>query len=124
MAPTPALPFLLPRSPRPIVVIGAGGIVRDAHLPAYRLAGFPVAAVFDRDQAKAAALARDFGVRRVPATLAEALRTAPAGAVFDVAVPPSALAEVVAALPEGAPVLLQKPLGEDLAAAGRLLALC
>ena len=32
---------------RPIVIIGAGDIVRDAHLPAYRKAGFPVAGVFD-----------------------------------------------------------------------------
>ncbi|MCC6777635.1 MAG: gfo/Idh/MocA family oxidoreductase, partial [Hyphomicrobiales bacterium] len=36
-----------PSTPRPIVIIGAGGIVTDAHLPAYRLAGFPVAGVFD-----------------------------------------------------------------------------
>ncbi len=28
-----------PGSPKPIVIIGAGGIVRDAHLPAYRQAG-------------------------------------------------------------------------------------
>jgi len=32
-----------PRNLRPIVSIGAGGIVRDAHLPAYKKAGFPVA---------------------------------------------------------------------------------
>ena len=27
---------------RSIIIIGAGGIVNDAHLPAYRLAGFPL----------------------------------------------------------------------------------
>ncbi|MGN6103204.1 MAG: gfo/Idh/MocA family oxidoreductase, partial [Devosia sp.] len=32
-----------PSTPRPIVIVGAGGIVGDAHLPAYRLAGFRVA---------------------------------------------------------------------------------
>ena len=36
----------LPRAPRPIVIVGAGGIVNDAHLPAYRLAGLPVALAY------------------------------------------------------------------------------
>ena len=39
----------LPRKPRPIVVLGAGGIVKDAHLPAYAKAGLPVIALADRD---------------------------------------------------------------------------
>ena len=30
------------RKPLPIVMIGAGGIVRNAHLPAYRKGGLPV----------------------------------------------------------------------------------
>jgi predicted dehydrogenase len=34
------------------VIIGAGGIVRNAHLPAYRKAGFPVAAIVDSDPAE------------------------------------------------------------------------
>lgn len=114
----------LPRAPRPIVLIGAGGIVKVAHLPAYRLAGFPVAALHDLDPGKARALAAEFAVPRVCATLAEAVATAPERAVFDVAVPASALPEVLAALPDGAPVLLQKPFGEDLTQARELLALC
>lgn len=114
----------LPSAPRPIISIGAGGIVRDAHLPAYRLAGLPVAGIFDLDGAKAAKLAADFGVPRVFSTLAGAVAQAPAHAVFDVAVPASALAEVLPVLPDGAPVLIQKPFGENLAAAGQLLALC
>ncbi len=109
---------------RPIVVVGAGGIVKDAHLPAYRLAGFPVAALYDLDGAKARALARDFGVPRVCATLAEAVTTAAGNAIFDVAVPAAALPEVLAALPDGAAVLVQKPFGENLADARALLALC
>ena len=32
----------LPKTLRPIVCIGGGGIMRDAHLPAYRKSGFPV----------------------------------------------------------------------------------
>jgi predicted dehydrogenase len=115
---------LRPRRPRPIVGIGAGAIVRDAHLPAYRLAGFPVASVTDVDGEKARALARDFGIPRVPETLAEAVKAAPEGAVFDVAVPATAIPRVLAALPDGAPVLIQKPMGENLAEARAILALC
>jgi predicted dehydrogenase len=114
----------LPRSVRPIISIGAGGIVRDAHLPAYRLAGFPVIGVFDRDGAKAAKLAADFGLPRVFTTLAEAVAGAPADAIYDVAVPASVLGEILPVLPDGAAVLVQKPFGEDLAAARSLLALC
>ncbi|HYC70331.1 MAG TPA: Gfo/Idh/MocA family oxidoreductase [Opitutaceae bacterium] len=109
--------------PAPIVLVGAGGIARDAHLPAYRLAGFPVAAVHDLDGGRAARLAADFGIPRVCATLADAAAAAP-GAVFDLAVPAAALPEVLAALPDGAPVLLQKPFGENLAAARALRDLC
>lgn len=115
---------LLPRSPRPIVVIGAGGVVRDAHLPAYRLAGFAVENVHDLDFDRARRLAADFGIPKVSPALADAVRDAPAEAVFDVAVPASALPEVLSALPDGAPVLIQKPFGENLAQARELLALC
>lgn len=115
---------LLPRSPRPIVVIGAGGIVRDAHLPAYRLAGFHVAGLHDLDAGRAATLAADFGIPAVFPSLSAAVDGAPPDAVFDVAVPASALPGVLTALPDGAPVLIQKPFGEDLAQARALLALC
>ena len=50
------------RSPRPIVTFGAGSIVGDAHFPAYRKAGFPVAGLYDPDQAKAREAGRDWGV--------------------------------------------------------------
>lgn len=121
---TPPLPFPLPSRSLPITVIGAGGIVRDAHLPAYRMAALPVAGVFDLDLAKAERLARDFSLPAAFGTLAEAVRRSPPDGVFDVAVPASALDAVLAALPDGAAVLIQKPFGEDLAQARRLLALC
>ena len=35
----------LPETNIPIVIIGAGGIVKDAHLPAYKKAGFKKIAV-------------------------------------------------------------------------------
>ncbi len=114
----------LPREPRPIVVIGAGGIVRDGHLPAYRLAGFPVAGLFDIDPAKARELAAEFDVPRVFDSLAAAVGEAPDEAVFDLAVPASAIARILDQLPDGAPVLIQKPFGEDLGQARGLLATC
>src|SRR5262245_49723606 len=113
-----------PTHPRPIILIGAGGIVKDAHLPAYRLAGFHVAGIFDLDRAKADSLAKAFGIPRVFASLAEAVASAPERTVFDVAVPASALSEVLSALPDNAAVLIQKPFGNDLAHARELLALC
>ena len=33
----------------PICIIGAGGIVNDAHLPAYKIAGYNVHGIFDVD---------------------------------------------------------------------------
>lgn len=110
-----------PTSPRPIVIIGAGGIVKDAHLPAYRLAGLPVAGIFDLDAGKAQALAAEWGTKAF-ASLDEAV--ASPGAVFDLALPPGAHLSVLPHLPDGAAVLLQKPMGRDLGEATAILKLC
>ena len=110
-----------PGSPRPIVVIGAGGIVNDAHLPAYRMAALPVAGLYDIDGGKAAALAEKWGTTAF-ATLDEAIATA--GAVYDLALPPAAHLEVLPKLPKGATVLLQKPMGRGLDEATAILKLC
>jgi len=37
----------IPSKLSPIVIIGTGGIVKDAHLPAYKKAGFQVAGLYD-----------------------------------------------------------------------------
>src|SRR5437667_9714060 len=76
-----------PSAPRPIVVIGAGSIVRDAHLPVYARLGFPVAGIFDVNPAASRAQAEAFGVARVFDSLDAALATR--DAIFDVAVPPT-----------------------------------
>jgi predicted dehydrogenase len=104
----------MPSKPRPIVIIGTGGIVADAHLPAYRKAGFEVAGLFDLDQDRARTLAAQWDVPHVFASIEEAAR---ADAVFDVAAPPVAHRAILEALPTGAAVLLQKPMGLDLAEA-------
>lgn len=113
----------LPSAPRPIVLIGAGGIANDAHLPAYAKARFPVAAVLDADPDRARATAQRWGIPRVLDSLEEAAAAVP-GCVFDVAAPPVAHEAILAALPEGAPVLIQKPLGLDLAQATAIRAVC
>jgi predicted dehydrogenase len=106
------------------VSIGAGAIVRDAHLPAYRLAGFPVVAVHDLIPERAEALAQSFGIEKVHRTLADAVAQAPPQTVFDLALPASAICDVLDQLPGGAAVLIQKPMGENLTEARRILELC
>jgi predicted dehydrogenase len=109
-----------PSKPRPIVIIGAGGIVNDAHLPAYRLAEFPVAGIFDVDRDRAEALAAKWGLK-IFSSLTEA--AAVEGAVFDLATPPAAHLEILSALPAGSAALIQKPMGRDLDEASRILKL-
>jgi predicted dehydrogenase len=113
----------LPSEPRPIVLIGAGGIANDAHLPAYAKAGFPVAGVLDADPDRARATAQRWAIGRVFLTLEEAATAVP-GCVFDVAAPPVAHEAILGALPQGAAVLIQKPLGLDLPQATAIRALC
>jgi predicted dehydrogenase len=111
-----------PSSPRPIVVIGAGSIVRDAHLPVYARLGFPVAGIFDTREATARERATAFGVPRVFSSLGDALATS--GVVFDVAVPPDQVAAILERMPPGSAVLIQKPMGRDLDDARRIRDLC
>lgn len=111
-----------PTAARPIVIVGTGGIVNDAHLPAYRKAGFPVAGIFDVDADKARATAERWGIERVYRSLEEA--AAVQGCVFDVAAPPVAHRAILHTLPVGAAVLIQKPLGLDLAQATAIRAVC
>ena len=113
-----------PLNPRPIISIGAGGIVRDAHLPAYKKAGFQVVAITDLDRGKAESVAKDFGIPKVLAGVQEAAAYAQGNAVFDIAVPASALLRVLPQLPDGAAVLLQKPMGETLSEARSILEIC
>lgn len=112
----------LPTKPLPIVIMGCGGIVNDAHLPAYRKAGFAVQGVFDLDAAKAQTTAARWDVPTVYDNQAQA--TAQTGVVFDLALPPDAVLEVLGALPDGAVVLMQKPMGRDLAHAKDIVATC
>lgn len=111
----------LASQPRPIVIIGAGSIVSDAHLPAYRKAGYPVRGIFDPDLAKAQALADTWGCIAF-ASMSEAV--ADGSVIFDLATPPAAHLDVLRQLPEGSAALIQKPMGSDLNGASEILSLC
>jgi predicted dehydrogenase len=104
----------MPSKPRPIVILGTGGIVADAHLPAYAKAGFKVAGLYDLDRERAEKLAAEWSIPMIFESIEEA---AAQDAAFDVAAPPVAHRAILSALPEGSTVLLQKPMGLDLAEA-------
>jgi len=101
-----------PSAPRPIVVIGAGSIVRDAHLPVYQRLGFPVAGIFDMNPKASAERAAAFAIPRAFESIEEAASIR--DVVFDVAIPPENIVSVLERLPQGAAVLIQKPMGRDL----------
>src|SRR5260221_10549263 len=103
-----------PKQVRPIIVIGAGGIVRAAHLPAYEKAGFPVIGLMDQQSARAAELASQRGIPRTFSSAAEAVRFAPLDAIFDVAVSPSQLFHIFSPVTNFAPVLMLKPKSASL----------
>ena len=107
----------------PIYIIGAGGIVNAAHLPAYKIAGFNVQGIYDIDHAKAITTAKHFNVPKVFTSVEEMTDSAPANAVFDVAVPGSQTIAILHQLPDEATVLLQKPMGENYEEATQILSL-
>jgi predicted dehydrogenase len=111
-----------PTCPRPIVVVGAGGIVRAAHLPTYRALGFPIAGVYDLRSDAARATADAFAIGTVFPTIAAAAGLA--DAVYDIAVPGDQILGILGQLPRGAAVLMQKPMGPDLAAAAAIRTCC
>ena len=111
-----------PSAPRPIVVIGAGSIVRDAHLPVYKRLGFTVAGIFDVNSKASHERAAAFAIPRVFESIDEA--SSMRDVIFDVAIPPQNIASVLERLPSGAAVLIQKPMGRDLNDARRIVAIC
>jgi predicted dehydrogenase len=114
----------LPKAARPIVIVGAGGIVRAAHLPAYEKAGFPVIAIADLISGRAAEAVTDCPGAKGFDSIAEAITYAPDDAVFDIAIPAGQLLNVLPLLPRGAAVLMQKPMGDTLDEARKIVAVC
>lgn len=114
----------LPAQPLPIVSIGLGGIVHDAHYPAYRIAGFEVVGGFDIDSERAVMMRDKFAIPVLYDSLAQAIARAPDQAVFDIAVPGGAIVDILRQIPRGRAALIQKPMGEDLAEARVILEIC
>lgn len=111
----------LPDTLTPVVIFGAGSIVGDAHLPAYKAIGVPVAGIFDPDVEKARGLASDWGTKAFE-TAEDA--AADPSVIYDLAVPPVAIPSILRSLPDGAIVLIQKPLGSDLDEASAIVKIC
>src|SRR5690606_10412439 len=115
---------LLPEKPAPIIIIGAGDIVGDAHLPAYKKAGFEVFGITNRTRAKAEKLAVEFNIPFVFDTVAEAVRQAPANSVYDITIMPDQFVETLEQLPDGSGVLIQKPMGDYFWQSKEILEVC
>lgn len=113
-----------PAAPKPVVIIGAGGIIRDAHLPAYQKADILVQGVTDLDEARAESLAADHAIPQVHKALRDAVAAHGTDVVYDIATPPHVIADILPDLPDGAAVLIQKPMGADQTQARAIRQIC
>ncbi len=116
-----------------IGAIGAGMIMAECHLAAYKQAGFPVAAIASRTKSRAEGVAQRWGIPKVHDT-PEALIADPDVEILDIAYPPDlqpALIRAALREPHIKGILAQKPLAlsladaialrDEAAAAGKLL---
>lgn len=110
----------------PIGCIGAGFIMADVHLAAYQRAGFPVAAIASRTEARAAATAERWGIPKVHAT-PEALIEDPGVTILDLAYPPDLQLDLIRRAckqPHIKAILAQKPLAMNIADARASVEAC
>ncbi len=107
-----------------INIIGAGGIVNTAHLPAYKIAGYKVVGITDIDVVKAQLTATNFNIKNVYASVAKMVATANENTIYDIAVPANEIINILHKLPNNAAVLIQKPMGENLEAAKKIVEIC
>ena len=107
----------IPKAHRvPVAIVGAGGIVDGAHLPAYKKAGLDIVGITDVDLAKASDVATRHGIKRVYASLDEMLAESEA-TIFDIAVPAVAQPEIFAHVASAKKhILAQKPFATTVAA--------
>lgn len=105
-----------------IGVIGCGGIVRSAHLPAYRKYGLNVVGAYDIRPEAARAAQQEFGFLHAYEALDDLLAN-PAIQVVDIATHPDQRVPLIQrALAAGKHILAQKPLALDVAAARGVVA--
>lgn len=121
----------LPRLPRDksvgIGCIGAGFIMADCHLVAYRQAGFRPVAIAARNVDRAREVAERHQIPRTYATYQQLLSD-PEVTVVDIAVPPDAQLAVIRDVVEHSDhirgILAQKPLGVNFAEACQIVRMC
>ncbi|HYI50720.1 MAG TPA: Gfo/Idh/MocA family oxidoreductase [Microbacterium sp.] len=120
MTETPDYRPQVPARPLRVGLIGAGGIARTAHLPAYDAWGIPVVAIASRTASAARELAAQAGVGTAHDSVAE-LFADPRIDVVDIATGPAGRLDLIAdAVAAGKHVLAQKPLSVDAAELPRL----
>jgi len=121
----------LPRLPRNqdlgIGCVGAGFIMRDCHLVAYRQAGFNPVAITSRNVEHARVVAAQHGIARCYAALTDLLRDSTV-TVLDIAVPPAAQPAIIRQAVEHKDhirgILAQKPLALSVREARECVELC
>ncbi len=114
----------LPSFPKPIVIIGAGGIVNDAHMPAYRKANFEVLGIYDINKKKVLNTSKKWGLKSYKSLVELIFDAEESHAVFDLATPPSAIQGILKKIPVGSSILIQKPMGEDFKGAKGIRTIC
>ena len=104
----------------PIAIIGAGGIVDGAHLPAYKNAGLSVVGITDVDLEKAKDVAARHGIPRVYANIDELLADK-SSKIVDIAVPAAAQPDIfIKVANAGRNILAQKPMATNVADGTRM----
>lgn len=110
----------------PIGCIGAGFIMADCHLVAYRKAGLNTVGIASRREAQASEVAKRHRIPKVYKDYHELIQDRDLE-VIDVAVPPDRQASILREIANTAPhirgVLAQKPLGVNYAEAAEIVAL-
>jgi hypothetical protein len=121
------LPVLPQRRETPIGCIGAGFIMADCHLVAYKQAGFNPVAIASRTRKRAQDAAARHGIGTVYESYAELLADQRVE-VVDIAVPPDVQIDVIReAARQGSHIrgiLAQKPLGVSYAEAKEIVRIC
>ena len=110
-------PHLPPKTDYGIGIVGCGGIINDASLPAYRAHSLNVVGCYDLDREKAESTARKFSIPKVYGALNDLLAD-PGVEIVEIAVHPWQQFEIARqAIAAGKHLLCQKPLSNSFAQA-------